>query len=79
MVDGGDAKIARLARGAEVNRFAVDEELTVVWLVDSGKDLDETRLTGPVVAEDAQHLARVNLRVDVLQGDHVPVELGDRP
>src|SRR5439155_401768 len=47
-----------------------------VVLVHAGEDLDQRRLAGPVVAEDARHLARVDMEGDVLQRQDVAEVLG---
>ena len=67
----------RLARGVEGQVAAVDEQSPLVRRVHAGEDLDQRRLAGAVVAEDAEHLAGVDVRGDVLEGDHVPEVLAD--
>src|ERR1700693_5833019 len=52
----------------------LEEEGSAGWLMHAREDLDERRLAGAVVAEQAHHLARVDAHRDVLQGDDV-VEL----
>src|SRR5262249_17906926 len=59
----------------EAHLPAVDQEPSLVLLVDAGQDLDQGRFPGAVVAEDAGHLARVHARRDVAQRDHAPVVL----
>ena len=49
----------RVARRREAHLRAVDEHAPLVVLVDAGEDLDQRRLAGAVVAEDARHLAGV--------------------
>ena len=58
--------------------LAVDEHPPLVVLVHAGEDLDEARLAGAVVAEQAGDLAAVHVRRDVLQRDDVAVVLRDR-
>ena len=77
LVDRRDALRARVARRAEVDLLSVDEQSALVRLVDARKDLDEARLSRAVVAEDARHLAGVDVRRDVVQRDDVPVVLAD--
>ena len=57
--------------------LAVHEQPALILLVDPGEDLDQARLPGTVVAEDAGHLAGVHVHRDVAQRDHVAVVLGD--
>ena len=64
---GRNAQRLRVARVAEGDRLAVDEDLTRARPVDAGQHLDQRRLAGAVVAEQAMHLAGIDLDVDVLQ------------
>src|SRR4051794_5316743 len=77
LVDGGDSLRAGVARGLERHRLAVDAQAALARLVDAGEDLDEARLACAVVAEDARHLAPVDVGRDLLQRDDVAVVLGD--
>jgi hypothetical protein len=54
-----------------VRRSALDEQLALVVAVHAREDLDERRLAGTVVTEDARHLAGVDTDADVLQRDDV--------
>ena len=49
------------------DRLAVDQDLALAGLVHAGQDLDQRRLAGAIVAEQAMHLAGIDLDVDVLQ------------
>ena len=62
---------------SKLNLLAFDEETAAVGLVHAGEDLDETRLAGAVVAENAGDLAGVHVRRDVLERDDVAVVLAD--
>ena len=77
LVDGGDAVFERLARGAEGDDVAVDLHRALVVGVQAGDDLDQGRLAGAVVAEDAGHLAGPDGEVDPLEGADRPVGLAD--
>ena len=55
----------------------VDAQTALVRLVHAGENLDEARLAGAVVAEDARHLARVHVHRDVAEGNDVAVVLRD--
>ena len=46
----------------------VDEDLALVGLVRTGEDLDQRRLAGAVLAEQAVHLAGTDLEVDAVEG-----------
>src|SRR5207247_8920555 len=59
LVDGGDSARPRLPRRVEDRVFAVEDIPALVGSVDTREDLDEGRLAGPVVAEDAHDLAAV--------------------
>ena len=39
-----------------------------VGLVVAGNDLDQRRFAGAVVAQQTDHLTRVNLKIDIVQG-----------
>ena len=51
----------------ERDRLAVHLHRARCRLVDAGEDLDQRRLAGAVVAEQAQHLARLHLERDVVK------------
>src|SRR5947208_1186813 len=71
----GSSRIS--TRRGEAHLGPVHEQPPGVVLVDAGEDLDEARLAGAVVPEDARHLARVDMRRDVVQSDDVAVVLRD--
>ena len=77
LVDGRNPARACVARRREMHLLAVDDQASAVRLVTAREDLDEARLAGAVVAEDARHLAGVHVRRDVVQRDDVSVELRD--
>ena len=72
-----DAVFGRVARAPEADRGAVDQDLAVGRLVDAGEDLDQRRLAGAVVAEEAMDLAGIDLDVDVAERDDRAEMLGD--
>ena len=61
----------------ELHRLAVDDQLAVVVRVQPGHDLDQGRLAGAVVAEDAGDLAGVDGQVDPLERADGAVGLAD--
>src|ERR1700737_1301790 len=75
--DDRDARRAGVARPAEVHLETLDEDITLVVRMNPGEDLDQRRLPGAVVAEDAGHLAGSHLHADVVQGDDVAEVLAD--
>ena len=77
LVHGRDPLRARVARRLEDDFVPVDAQPAFVGLMGAGEDLDEARLAGAVVAEDARHFAGVHVRRDVVQRDDVSVELRD--
>ena len=77
LVHGRNAFRPGVARGPEVHLFPRDQQPPGVRLMDPGEELDEARLPGAVVAEDARDLTRVDVHRDVLQRHDVPVVLGD--
>ena len=65
----GDAQFGRVARAPEMHRLAVDQDLAGARAIDPGEDLDQRRLAGAVVAEEAMHLSGMDLDVDVAKRD----------
>ena len=61
LVDRLDAVAACVAGRADLDLLAVDEDLAAVGVVGAGEHLDQRRLAGAVVAEQADHLARVEV------------------
>ncbi len=57
LVDRGDAAGLRLAGACERDSAAVEGDRPLVARVDAGEDLDERRLSGAVLADEAVHLA----------------------
>ena len=50
------------------HRLSTDSQLAAVGLVDAGQDLDQGRLTGPVLAEQGMSLARIQHHRPVHEG-----------
>src|SRR5829696_2503585 len=69
LVDRRDAGGERLAWRAEVHLIPFDQVAAFAGRVDAGKDLDQRRLAGSVVAEQAHHLPGVDAHRDVFQCD----------
>ena len=69
---------ARESRGVgKGGPSSVDQDLAAVRLLRAGEDLHQRRLAGPVVAEDAEHLAGMDVEVDGTEGRDGAVGLGD--
>src|SRR5215472_12395769 len=68
----------RSARRVEVHLLALDEQPALVLLLHAREDLDQARLAGAVVAEDARDLVRVDVHAHVAERDDVAVVLRDR-
>src|SRR6478752_4473583 len=77
LVDRRDAVVEGLARRREADLLAVDLHRALVVRVEAGHDLDQGRLAGAVVAEDAGHLAGAHREVDALEGADGAVRLAD--
>ena len=59
---GRDAAIERVARAVERDRLAIDQKLALGRLVNARQDLDQGRLAGAIVAEQAMNFARPDRR-----------------
>ncbi len=70
-----DPEIDRGLRIADRDRFAVPDQFSLVGWVDAREDLDERRLAGAVLAEQAMHLARPYLEIHALQCPHPPAKV----
>ena len=77
LVDGVDAFRARVVDAFRRVGLAVQEHLARVLLLEAAEDLDQRRLAGAVVAEQAEHLALAQVQVDVAQRGHRAEALGD--
>ena len=77
LVHHADAQLDGIRRTAEVHRFAPNEDLAGVGLVQPVQHVHQGRLAGAVLAEQAVDLPGAELEVDVLVGDHTGEGLGD--
>src|SRR3546814_19194700 len=66
LVDGLDVVAAGVARRRDLHLLAVDVDLAAVGRIGAGQHLDERRLAGTVVAQHADHLARIEVDGDVV-------------
>ena len=67
LVDRRDAVLDRLRRRRERRLLAVPDEGALVGLVEAGEHLDQRRLAGAVLAEQAVHLAGPDVEVDAVE------------
>ena len=58
LVDRLDAERLGIARIVDLGQLAIDVDVAGIALVGARQDLDQRRLAGAVVAEQAHHLAR---------------------
>src|SRR5207302_514799 len=77
LVDGLDARPARVARRPECDRGPVESDLPLVRLDSTGQRLDQRRLARPVVPDDRGDLARIQLEVGAVERGHLPVALDE--
>ena len=76
---GRDAAGLRVARRRERDGLAVHEQLALVGTVDARQGLDQGRLAGAVVAEQAVHLAGLHGQRHVPEGEDAAERLRDAP
>ena len=77
LMHGRDAAAQRIARVGELGLHAVEQDGAAARLVEAGQDLDQRRLAGAVVAEQADDLAGRHRHGDVGQRLHAGETLGD--
>jgi hypothetical protein len=77
LVDGLDACVPCVAGRAEADSFPVEADLSLVRLQSSGECLDQGRLACAVVADDRDDLLRIELEIDTVERDDLPVPLGE--
>ena len=77
LVDQDDAFVLGFARIGETMRHAVDREIAFGGLLVAGEDLDQRRLSGAVLAEQADDLARFQREADAVQDFNEAETFGD--
>ena len=77
LVDGVDAERARVDDRFQLHGLAEDRDLAGVGPVEAREDLDERRLAGAVVADQAEHLALAQVQAHVAQRRDRAEALGD--
>src|SRR3990172_8170293 len=73
LVDGFNTELTSLLDGEAGDLLPVEQDLPLIGLVHPGDDLDQGRLPGPVVADQAENLALSKLETHVAQ-DAYPAE-----
>ena len=77
LIHGLYAKGLRGDGAAHVNLSSVDEDLACVRLQHTGEDLDQRRLASAIVTDEAQYLAREEVKIDLVQRLDVTERLRD--
>src|SRR6185436_9956856 len=77
LIDGLDACAARIAWRTEADAHAVETDLSLVRLQRARERLDQRRLAGPVVADHSDDLVRIELEIDSVERNNLPVPLGE--
>ena len=67
LVDGLDP-VPRAPRRQALHLLLADPQLSGIGIVDSARDLDDGALSGPVVADQTEDLARIDVERDASQG-----------
>ena len=65
--NGGDARVDRIVRIAEMTRLAIDRDLAGVRPVHAAEDADQRRFSGAVLADQRVDFARHHVEIDVVQ------------
>jgi len=77
LVDHADAVAVGIARGADDDLLAVDEDLSLVGEVNAREHVHERGFAAAVFAEQRQDLAPVDIEPDAVIGDDGAEALGD--
>ena len=76
-MDRRDAAGAGIPRIGEANALAVHQDRATGWLVEAGEHLDQRRLAGAIVAQQADDLAGQDRQRDVVERVDAGEALGD--
>ena len=77
LVDHADAAGDGVGRAGDPDRRPVEQDLALVGRGQPVQDVHQGRLARPVLAEEGVDLARVDLEVDPVVGDHARIALRD--
>jgi hypothetical protein len=75
--DGGNAGLLGILRAVKADRPSLERHLAFIFGIDAGQDLDECRLAGTVLADEAHHGAARNLETDAVEGPHAREALAE--
>ena len=79
LVDHADPAGDGVGRAVDRDRLAVEQDLALVGDGQPVQDVHEGRLAGAVLAEQGMDLARPEVEVDVVVGEHARIALRDAP
>jgi len=79
LMDHADAVPGGIDRVIDDAVLSIEGHRTVVRQRQTDDHLHEGRLAGPVLSEDAVDLAGVEIEIDRVAGDHLPIPLGHPP
>ena len=74
LVDHTDLMIERVFRRADQHFFPVDEDLTLVGIINPGDHIHQGRFSASVLAEDGKDLAVTKIKVHVFVRDDLRAE-----
>jgi hypothetical protein len=67
LVNDDDARRQGGTWRPQAARFAVNEKLAAIRLIDTAEDLDQRRFTGAVLAHNSMNFARHNVEANVVE------------
>ena len=77
LVDGADAHLLGVVRGAKGHRLPAQDDAALVVAVDAAQDLHQGGLARPVLAHQGHHLSPARPEVHLVQGLDARERLGD--
>ena len=78
-MDERKASPGGVERAVQSHLLAVDYELTLIWLHDARKNLDQRALAGAVLAKQPQHNTRHDQAVGTVECEHARIALDEAP
>ena len=76
LIDRLDPLLARIDRAREMTLPPFEIDLAFIRLIDAGDALDQGRLAGAVVAQEADNLAGIDVPTDLVHGHQAAKALG---
>ena len=77
LIDRDDAGALGVVRRSEGDRFAIELDFARIGALRAGKDLEQGRLAGAVLAEQRVNLRRPDVEVSILERQHARKALAD--